>query len=146
MTKLTQSHLNDLAQVYFHQTYNHETKEAAILLLRRLARYIAEQLNLPKGDFEIRVNRGGIAVPADVYLHTTKVYMNFAPSCCGRTFYWRTCDGLKDYGCAMKHFNRSLPMFVTMHDVRRFIDEVAKVAYPVVAQERTNEYYRQLTA
>jgi len=144
MTKLTQSHLNALAQVYHKQTYNDENKEAAILLLRRMARYIAEALQLPKTDFEIRVNRGGVAGSAEVYLHTTKVYMNFAPSCCGGTFYWRTCDGLKDYGCASRHFNRSLPMFVTMADVRKFIDSVAEVAYPVVHQERVNEYYRFL--
>ena len=73
--------------------YKQEYKKLGQSILRQLAK----DMGLQKGEFDIRWNPGGIAIPGDHTLHTDKVYIAFHDNCRSGWFYWRTCEGRKDY-------------------------------------------------
>lgn len=77
--------------------YNYHAKEEYRKLGHRILKYIAEQMELAKGEFDIRWNPGGIAVSGDHTLHTEKIYLALHDNCGFGSFYWRTCEGRKDY-------------------------------------------------
>jgi hypothetical protein len=64
---------------------------------RRILKYIAEQMQLPKGSYEIRWNPGGVACSGDHTLHTDHVYVALHDNIGSGWFYYRTCKGRKDY-------------------------------------------------
>ncbi len=76
-----------------------------VAFLRKLAR----ALGLPVGSYEVRSNKGGMAVSGEVTLHGEDIYIQLSESCMGpgvRAMY-RTCDGRTDY-CG--HQNRYASM------------------------------------
>ena len=77
-------------------SYNHEAKERWHRLGRRVAKALAERLN---GQFDVRFNRGGIAVSGETTLHGEWLYLQFAVSCLGPSqgFMYRSCEGRRDY-------------------------------------------------
>jgi hypothetical protein len=64
---------------------------------RKILKYIAEQMKLLKGAYEIRWNPGGTACSGDHCLHTNKVYVALDDNLSCGWFYWRTVKGMKDY-------------------------------------------------
>ena len=64
---------------------------------RKILRYIAQEMGLKEGEYEIRWNPGGIAVSGDHTLHTTKVYLHLSDNLGSGWFYYRSCNGLRDY-------------------------------------------------
>jgi hypothetical protein len=72
-------------------------KEEYKKLGRKILKYIAEQLQLPKDAYEIRWNPGGIACSGDHTLHTDHVYVSLHDNLGSGWFYFRTCNGRKDY-------------------------------------------------
>lgn len=64
---------------------------------QRILRYIAQEMDLKEGEYEIRWNPGGVAVSGDHTLHTSKVYLAFHDNLCSGWFYYRSCNGLRDY-------------------------------------------------
>jgi len=63
---------------------------------KKLCKEIATQLGLAPGTFEIRSNKGGIAVCGEITLHSEHLYIQFGQTMKG-CFMWRTCRGMKDY-------------------------------------------------
>lgn len=80
-------------------SYNHGAKERWHRLARQLAKALAAKLGLNKGEYDIRYNRGGIAVSGETYLHANDIYIQIDVSCFGpsRGFMYRSCKGQKDY-------------------------------------------------
>lgn len=74
-------------------------KEEFIKLSKAYLRMISKELGLSKGEFEIRVNRGGAAVSGEITLHSDTLYVQFSQSCLGTDFgfMYRSCKGRKDY-------------------------------------------------
>ena len=79
-------------------SYNEEAKEEFLRLGKMVARALAKELKLERGTYDVRVNRGGIAVSGEVTLHSDHFYVHLGQSCVMRDqFYWRLCRGRKDY-------------------------------------------------
>jgi hypothetical protein len=64
---------------------------------KRIAKDIANALNLPEGSYDIRSNPGGIAVSGEITLHGVNIYIQFSQSPFTKGFMYRTCKGRKDY-------------------------------------------------
>jgi len=82
---------------------NAYTNEAAarktrFMELCRLAlKDLAGELGLAPGQCEIRGNRAGIACSGEVVLHSDHIYVCLEQSSFFFYWYWRTCQGRKDY-------------------------------------------------
>lgn len=77
--------------------HDYLNKEEYRKLGRKILKYIAEQMGLQKGEFDIRWNPGGDACSGDHTLHTDKIYLALHDNIGLGWFYWRTCCGRKDY-------------------------------------------------
>jgi hypothetical protein len=64
---------------------------------KKVLRYVAEQLGLKKGEFNIRSNMGGIAVSGEVALHANDIYIQMDAWNMGGKFMFRSCKGQRDY-------------------------------------------------
>lgn len=82
--------IHELAQ---QAGYNEEGKLQFKTLAMKALRRIAKELNLIKDTYEIRFNKGGIAVSGDATLHHEQFYLTIGEM----GVMWRTCKGLKDY-------------------------------------------------
>lgn len=92
LTKLEQVMQNDLG-------YNPDDKAAFHRLAKSSLRKLAVEMGLEKGDYDLRSNKGGIAVSGEVTLHADHIYVKVSQSCLGpgREILFRTCSGRKDY-------------------------------------------------
>lgn len=66
----------------------------------------ARQLGLVPGDYDLRVNAGGIAVSGEVTLHTETFYIQISCGVMGpgREILYRRCQGRSDYCGDRNHF------------------------------------------
>lgn len=79
-------------------SYNHENKEFFLRAGADLLRYVAVRMGLQPDQYEVRTNRGGIAVSGEVTLHADHVYFQLSQSCTGNTRQLvRGCRSMKDY-------------------------------------------------
>lgn len=83
------------------------TKQRAHRLASQVLKYLATDiLRLDKGTWDVRSNKGGIAVSGEVTLHTAcpigcdrGYYLQISEGCIGpgTAILFRTCQGRKDY-------------------------------------------------
>jgi len=80
-------------------SYNHDGKERWHRLAKQVAKALAKKLGLRNGEYDIRYNRGGIAVSGETYLHADWIYVQLDISCLGAHmgFMYRSCKGQTDY-------------------------------------------------
>jgi len=73
---------------------------------RRLMRQLVTALALPVDSFDIRSNKGGIAVSGEITLHGEFIYVQVSQSCFGDgcEVLFRRCNGRKDYCGEQSHF------------------------------------------
>lgn len=95
--------------IQFAQTpvaYNEAAKKEFLRLGKQVAANLAQQLGLDKKDYDIRVNKAGIAVSGEVTLHTDCRYIQLGQFCgaTDRGFLVRTCKGRKDYVGGQNHY------------------------------------------
>lgn len=69
----------------------------------KVLRQVAKYLGLAPGKFEVRSNKGGIAVGGEVMLHSDNLYLSVSGYMGGSSGYifGRKCHGRKDYGSGM---------------------------------------------
>ena len=77
--------------------YDFMNKQEFARLGKKLAKFIAKSLGLPKGSYTVRWNAGGDAVSGDVILHAEHLYINFGQSCLGNQFMYRWCQDQQDF-------------------------------------------------
>jgi hypothetical protein len=98
MKKITQSDLVRFVNLTGSARYYNEERKAEYRKLgKRILKELADLIGLKKGEFDIRWNPGGIACSGDHILHTDKVYVALHDNIGSGWFYWRTCQGRKDY-------------------------------------------------
>ena len=87
-------------------SYQYEAKEEFLKRGRRQLRRVARAMGLVTDQYEVRVNRGGIAVSGEVTLHSDHIYCQLYQSCrkVGASLLYRTCEGRKDYCGGPNHF------------------------------------------
>lgn len=101
-------------------------------------RALAAALGLPKDSYDIRSNRGGIAVSGEITLHTNSIYVQISqPSFGGdRGILVRTCKGRKDYTGGKNNF---LPLSV-LRNTGVFISTVRRVIADSVWNETHSDF------
>ena len=63
-----------------------------------LLKFIAYEMGLKTSDYDLRSNKGGIAVCGEITLHTDSLYVQISQSSMqGLDILYRSCDGRKDY-------------------------------------------------
>jgi len=74
--------------------------------VRRQLQELAAALGLEPGDFDLRSNKGGIAVSGEVTLHADRLYVQASqPATGGNTgILFRSCEGRRDYVGGPNHF------------------------------------------
>jgi len=88
---VTSSHINAFSEE------GEATKEEFIKLCRAYLKMIVAELGLTKEQYEIRVNRSGVAGSGDITLHSDTLYVQLSQSCCYRSmFMYRSCKGQRD--------------------------------------------------
>ena len=83
--------------------YKLEEKETFLKMCKTLAQMTADCLGLSKDEYDIRVNKGGIAVSGEVTLHSDNLYVQFGQGILN-SFLCRTCKGRKDYTGGVNHY------------------------------------------
>lgn len=73
---------------------------------RRFLKGLAAVVGLPAGSFDVRNNRGGIAVSGEVTLHSDTLYVQLYESAVqpGVGMLYRRCRGRRDYCGEQNHF------------------------------------------
>lgn len=94
---ITKTEISRFAFLSSNASYDFERKKEYQRLGRKILGYIAHQMGLKDGEFEIRWNPGGIAVSGDHTLHTDKVYLALHDNLGSGWFYYRSCNGRRDY-------------------------------------------------
>lgn len=90
-------------------SYEHDQKEAFHRIARARLKALADALGLPAGSYDLRSNKGGIAVSGEVTLHHDHVYVQAAQSAFGGEngaatgLLIRSCEGRKDYTGGRNH-------------------------------------------
>lgn len=91
---------------YARCAYAPDQKEAFHRAARRALRRLASELGFAKNSFDLRCNRGGIAVSGEITLHHEHVYVQVSQPATGADsgILIRTCEGRRDYTGGPNHF------------------------------------------
>lgn len=84
-------------------SYNSELKSEFLRQGEQLAYIVASKLGLNEDQYDIRVNKGGVAVSGEVTLHTDNIYVQFGQNFNNTGILCRTCNGRKDYTGGRNH-------------------------------------------
>jgi len=87
--------------------YTVDAKRLFHLRGTKLLKQIAIDLGLPEGSYEVRSNKGGIAVSGEVTLHGDTLYVQLSQSVLGigrQDVLFRTCKGRRDYTGGRNNF------------------------------------------
>lgn len=86
--------------------YNESLKKQFHTEAKKVFKVLAKALNLEKGDFDLRSNKGGIGVSGEITLHTDSLYIQVSRGCMGEnsSVLYRTCNGFKDYSGGQNNF------------------------------------------
>ena len=73
---------------------------------RRQLEKLAEALGLQSGDYDLRSNKGGIAVSGEVTLHADRLCVQASQPATGHDtgILFRSCEGRRDYVGGANHF------------------------------------------
>jgi hypothetical protein len=73
---------------------------------RRQLQKLAAALGLEPGDFDLRSNKGGIAVSGEATLHADRLYVQASQPATGSNtgILFRSCEGRRDYVGGANHF------------------------------------------
>ena len=73
---------------------------------RRQLRLLADALGLAPGAYDLRSNRGGIAVSGEITMHSETIYVQACQPATGHDsgVMFRTCQGRKDYTGGRNNF------------------------------------------
>lgn len=88
-----------IALAYRGVAYDADAKRQFHADGRRAMRRLAEALSLPDGSFDVRSNRGGIAVSGEIVLHGEEAWVELSLGCMGqgREVMFRRVRGRTDY-------------------------------------------------
>lgn len=98
--------LKTASDINSYSDAGHELKEAFHAQGMAFLRKLAKALGLPPGTYDVRSNKGGMAVSGEVTLHNDDIYIQLSESCMSRgvSVMYRTCNGRKDYCGHQNHF------------------------------------------
>lgn len=83
--------------------YNESAKREFLRVAKQMAIHLASHMGLNEDQYDVRVNKAGIAVSGEVTLHTDRHYIQFSQSRPG-SFLVRSCKGRKDFTGGRNHW------------------------------------------
>lgn len=88
--------------------YAPEQKHRFHAALRKQLRDLAKMLRFPAGSYDLRTNRGGIAISGEITLHHDAVYVQVCQPATGADsgILIRCCAGRRDYTGSCNHLAR----------------------------------------
>lgn len=92
--------MNSLATLLTQSvSYDEERKTRFLRTSKKHLKALADALGLASANYDLRVNKGGIAVSGEVTLHSDNLYVQVSQSCLGPDFgiLIRSCKGRRDY-------------------------------------------------
>lgn len=105
-------------------SYNETNKDQLHRAGKKALKALAEKLNLPAGGFEVRSNKGGIAVSGEITLHSESLYVQISDSLGrGLQVLFRTCKGMKDYSGGQNNYAD-----IDRFETEAFVDQLKKMA------------------
>ena len=79
-------------------SYNLYAKRTFHRRATKVIKLLAKEFGYTEKDYDLRHNQGGSAVSGEITLHSDTIYVQFAQfGSYALNFYWRTCNGRKDY-------------------------------------------------
>lgn len=104
-TLTSQASIKEMAYIAkYWRGYDETFKAMFHARAKAYLRKIAKMLNLAPGTYEIRTNKGGIAVLGETTLHSDTLYVQLGGSVANTSFYYRACKGRKDYTGGRNHW------------------------------------------
>ena len=90
---------------YRRCAYDGEQKKAFHRQARIALRALAKELRFPEGAYDLRSNRGGVAVSGEITLHHDRIYIQVCQPATGADsgILIRTCEGRRDYDGGRNH-------------------------------------------
>lgn len=104
--------------------YDAEAKAAFHAEARKAMKRLAASLDLARGDHEVRICAGGIAVSGEIILHSDDVYVQLSLGCMGpgREVMFRRVSGRHDYTGGTNHW----ASLAELLDHQRFAERVRR--------------------
>ncbi len=103
--------------------YNDETKDLFHSRARKVCQVIADAMALPKDSYEIRSNKGGIAISGEMTLHSETLYLQIQQGS-HNDIMFRSCNGRKDYCGGSNNW----ASFDDLRNMERFCKALQKVS------------------
>lgn len=90
---------------YRRCAYTSEQKKAFHRRARTALRGLAKELRFPEVSYDLRSNRGGVAVSGEITLYHERVYIQIRQPATGADsgILIRTCEGRRDYDGGLNH-------------------------------------------
>ena len=112
--------------------YDDAQKRAFHATARSRLRKLADELRLPSGSYDLRSNKGGIAVSGEITLHHEQIYVQVCqPALRSDTgILIRTCEGRRDYSGGRNHL-ASLRLLDDLPELVRLVRGVMKDRRPM---------------
>jgi hypothetical protein len=106
-------------------SYNEDNKNQLHRAATKALKVLAGKLDLPKGSFDVRSNKGGIAVSGEITLHSDTLYVQVSESFSGQKLQilYRTCKGRKDYSGGQNNYAS-----IDSLETQEFVDKLKKMA------------------
>lgn len=97
---------HELCKGEFFSYCDSEKKNKFHRMGRKVCKEIAAALELPENSFDIRSNKGGVAVSGEITLHGESIYVQISRGCLGSQMdiLFRSCKGRKDYTGGANNF------------------------------------------
>ena len=99
---------NSAAAVDFRKrvSYDDDAKRLFHHPVRRQLRLLADALGLAPGAYDLRSNKGGIAVSGEITMHSETIYVQACQPATGHNsgVLFRVCQGRKDYTGGRNNF------------------------------------------
>ena len=127
---ITTSKIRSLVALIPLAPYNYDYKQEYRKLGQAILRQLAKDIGLQKGEYDIRWNPGGIAIPGDHNLHTDRFYLAFHDNLNSGWFFWRKCHGRKDFGAGMDCPNQNVTWESIMNGgIQTLVNTLKKVQF-----------------
>lgn len=106
--------------------YNESAKREFLRTSEQMAILLASKMGLNEDQYDVRVNKAGIAVSGEVTLHTDSHYVLFCQSSgiLEKGFLVRACKGRKDYVGSRNHFVK----WEDLHDLERVAEFILSLS------------------
>ena len=90
---------------YRRCAYDGDQKKTFHRQARIALRALAKELRLPESSYDLRLNRGGVAVSGEITLHHDRFYIQVCQPATGADsgILIRTCEGRRDYHGGRNH-------------------------------------------